>query len=341
MEALEREDLIMCDQMVGFYIVPNIERFSVSRDGFVYDRILHTYADVRTSKNDKSLYLRVVPGHYHVHVLIAETFLDKSHVNSEDKAIVNHKNGITIDNRSCNLEWTTYSGNSIHAYKTGLRNDNIPVLCKDLRTGFITRYYSYQECARAFNINAANVHHYFKGKSKVFQRYYVLVKEGDVWPNVDSSILDNVIPGFKNPILLIKDSDKIILDSGTMVMKHIGIKSRFLYESLRKTTLFDPRFFMYDGYTIMYLYYSTEDQRESAINISEQYSKKYKPKKVISVNRPPVPIEVIDLTDNSCKVWESSEEFSKSLGVLKNTFQKHIWKNNGIFKSRYKVKYLN
>lgn len=51
-----------------------------------------------------------------VHRIVATVFLD----NPSDLPCVNHKNGIKSDNRVENLEWCTYSYNTLHAYKTGL-----------------------------------------------------------------------------------------------------------------------------------------------------------------------------------------------------------------------------
>jgi hypothetical protein len=53
----------------------------------------------------------------YVHRLIAEAFLDKP--NGCD--VVNHINGVKTDNSIRNIEWTTYHGNNLHAYRTGLK----------------------------------------------------------------------------------------------------------------------------------------------------------------------------------------------------------------------------
>lgn len=54
-----------------------------------------------------------------VHRLVAEAFLGAQPFPGAE---VNHLNGDKSDPRASNLEWTTASGNRVHAYKAGLRD---------------------------------------------------------------------------------------------------------------------------------------------------------------------------------------------------------------------------
>jgi len=53
-----------------------------------------------------------------VHRLVAEHFCD----NPNNNNVVNHLDSNTKNNSYDNLEWTTYSGNAIHAFNAGRRN---------------------------------------------------------------------------------------------------------------------------------------------------------------------------------------------------------------------------
>jgi hypothetical protein len=68
-----------------------------------------TYLSIHVSIDGKSHYRNI-------HRLVARAFIP----NPENLQCVNHKNGIKTDNRVENLEWCSYSGNTTHAYLTGL-----------------------------------------------------------------------------------------------------------------------------------------------------------------------------------------------------------------------------
>jgi hypothetical protein len=97
----------------GFENIYSIDTFgrvqSLKRGRLVKINYATPYPSIHLSKK----------GHkksFNIHRLLAIHFLK----NPENKKTVNHKNGIKTDFRIENLEWATYSENSLHAYKTGL-----------------------------------------------------------------------------------------------------------------------------------------------------------------------------------------------------------------------------
>lgn len=99
--------------------VPGYEgRYLVGNRGRVYsllsDKIL-TPKDDGDGYPQVALYKDGVRKDRRIHQLVAAAFLGPS-----NGLVVNHKNGIKTDNRVSNLEYTTQSQNSSHAWKTGL-----------------------------------------------------------------------------------------------------------------------------------------------------------------------------------------------------------------------------
>lgn len=98
---------------------------------------------------------------YFIHRALAFAFLDKI----EGKDFVNHKDGIKFNNSIDNLEWCTKGDNLKHAYKLGLKKENVSNLYKGkfgaehnrskkvicLETG--VEYGSMSEASRKLNIS--------------------------------------------------------------------------------------------------------------------------------------------------------------------------------------------
>lgn len=107
------------------------------------------YIDVRLNKDGKSKTT-------FVHILLANAFIP----NPENKAQVNHINGIKTDNRIENLEWASRSENMIHAFKYGLCKKATTKVV-DICSGKV--YSSIKEAAEILGINYSTCRNYLSG----------------------------------------------------------------------------------------------------------------------------------------------------------------------------------
>lgn len=110
-----------------------VKRESITKDLFVKGRIIKS--DI-TPKGYKRLQLTVdsKSKKFFVHKLVALTFLE----NPKNYPIINHKDGIKLNNTINNLEWVTHSQNLIHAYDNNLKKSNWKniVVCNELGVSF-------------------------------------------------------------------------------------------------------------------------------------------------------------------------------------------------------------
>jgi hypothetical protein len=100
-------------------------RFRVFEDGRVFSVVngIEKPAKVnKTGGGKKYAYVRYMENGKQkgvgVHRLVATAFIP----NPENKPAVNHKDGDTLWNAVCNLEWATYKENTQHAYRTAIIN---------------------------------------------------------------------------------------------------------------------------------------------------------------------------------------------------------------------------
>lgn len=145
--------------------------YSVDENGNIYslrnNKILkgqknsNGYLRVGLSKNGKVKLL-------FIHHIVADCFLDNKN------QCINHKNGIKIDNRLENLEYTTFGENIQHAYDNGLNTAESyskRVMQFDINGIFIKTHKSMLDAEKSTGINNSKICACCKGKRKTAGGY--------------------------------------------------------------------------------------------------------------------------------------------------------------------------
>lgn len=153
--------------------------YEVSDTGHIYSlnyRRMRKRQELAQTIGEKG-YVRVVlsknktPYTMTVHRIVADAFLPPS-----DKPTINHKNGVTSDNRVDNLEWATHSENHKHAFmvlgkipinkgKFGGENHAAKSVTQISKSGEIIKVYgSLIEAGKDLKLNPKKISRAAKGK---------------------------------------------------------------------------------------------------------------------------------------------------------------------------------
>lgn len=145
-------------------IVPKVKKARIGNSGYLY---------VNLRKDGK-------PTSERIHRLVASYFCEKP----VDAQCVNHINGIKTDNRAENLEWCTYSENSVKAYEMGLKRptkdsangmygihgkdhpSSKPILQYSLDGNLIAEYESGIEAGNALGVDGSSIQRCARGDRK-------------------------------------------------------------------------------------------------------------------------------------------------------------------------------
>lgn len=151
--------------------VKSLQRTVTAHNGWprtFQEKILTLHSSKLTERHPKPMYhVELWKGNKRavkmIHRLVAETFIP----NPDGKPQVNHKDGNRMNNSVENLEWTTCTENSEHAYRTGLAKPKgcKPVRGKNKLTGAVVEYQSVEEAARALKGNPDAIRAALKGRS--------------------------------------------------------------------------------------------------------------------------------------------------------------------------------
>ncbi len=105
-----------------------------------------------------------------VHRLVALSFIK----NPLNKPCVNHKDGRKSNNNSFNLEWVTYSENTIHGFATKLiKVPGKKIYLFNLNNLFMGEYETGGKCAKALGTVKENVNQAACSGRKLLNKYYV------------------------------------------------------------------------------------------------------------------------------------------------------------------------
>lgn len=155
-----RSGPLQCPNYPEFYYIPMFTKYGMDEDGVL--AYINGRVGIKTFYITKPNPKKNILGGYRVTTIFSDlgeprgasrhrlrmlTFSE--YPDGLEKLVVNHIDGIPGNDDLDNLEWTTRSGNLNHAMESGLRNDNKPILVRNVLTGEVTRYYSISECARA------------------------------------------------------------------------------------------------------------------------------------------------------------------------------------------------
>lgn len=97
---------------------------------------------------------------FRLHRLVALYFID----NPNNLPYVNHKDGDKTNNKVENLEWCTAKENDTHARSSGLKNQEKPIIAKNIETNETLTFKSVTEVGAFLGINKGTISKVLSGK---------------------------------------------------------------------------------------------------------------------------------------------------------------------------------
>lgn len=230
-------------KLKGFRSIPGYSRYSINREGAVYSNVINREISSYTDQSGYTMFginpdigKRTICGK---HRLLALAFLD--YPENVDKLDVNHIDGNKRNNNLKNLEWASRKRNCDHAYSTGLRNDNVEVVIKNVFSGGVVRFYSLEETGRRLGVDGETVRLRVNGVQKIHWPGILMKKANDPtpWLDIPDPILALKQSRLSIPVLVrnLKTGKEKEFKNTTSACKEIGVSDWTLKSRLNKALL--------------------------------------------------------------------------------------------------------
>lgn len=213
---------------VEWRTVPDYSNYQASSTGIIRKIINYecfSYPKIKERKTSVGTYLNVYVINdkgkgkdIGVHVLVCKAFYKLPDLIKVYEP--NHIDGNKHNNCSDNLEWLTRSDNCLHALKTGLRRDNVPVEVFDVINDTSKYYYSLAELAREWRQPRYNI------KNIIFSNLNTLYQER--WKfKIDVSRFGVIDRHTFNDLKAFDYTNNkiIIAENASQMQIHTGVKS--------------------------------------------------------------------------------------------------------------------
>ena len=159
---------LQCIGYPGFFYIPGCPTHAINADGELINAKKGTRLKWYITKPSKTK--NVIGGYAFNRIDFGrETYMISRHrsmllvfkpyADNVDSMVSNHINGVPGDDRLDNLEWLCRKGNIDHAYRSGLRRQNKPVLARNILTGEVREFYSVAECGRVIGVKNGTLNH--------------------------------------------------------------------------------------------------------------------------------------------------------------------------------------
>lgn len=160
---MEKEIWLPIKEYENLYEISNLGRIkSLIKKGSSIEKIKKNGFDVNTGYINVQLRKNNIPLTKRVHRMVAIAFIP----NPLNKPCVNHKDGDKKNCKVSNLEWMTYSENTLHSFKNGLQkkifgNKNYITKLKDSDVieirDLIKKQISNKEIALLYKVNPSQI----------------------------------------------------------------------------------------------------------------------------------------------------------------------------------------